>query len=141
MGNLAYFLWRSGQRKQALELYHRILDMEEEETFWTIDAEFNIAYLQGDREKALQELQKHEQANLPIGIAWFYIAEYYALLEDKMGCVRALEKAIELDFFCYPFMIKESLFHPFRDDPEFQAVLAKAKTKHESFKKRFFPGK
>ena len=138
MGNLAYFLWRSGQRKEALELYNRILNMEEEETFWTIDAEFNIAYLQGDRERALQEVQKHEQANLPIGIAWFYIAEYYALLEDKMGCVRALEKAIELDFFSYPFMIKEPLFHPFRDDPEFQSVLAKAKTKHEAFKKRFF---
>lgn len=86
-------------------------------------------------------MQEYERANPQDGETWFLIAENYALLDDTDGCVKALKKTIELGFFNYPFMLKDSFLDPVRDHPEFQKVLALAKEKHEAFKMKYFPEK
>lgn len=138
LGDKGYLFMRMGQGAQALACYERILEMEATETYWRLDAMFNRAYLQGNKEEALQAVRKHEQANLADAEPWYFIAEYYALVDDKPACIRALNKSVTLGFFNYPFMAKDSYLDAVRDDPEFQQVLALAKTKHDAFKTRFF---
>jgi hypothetical protein len=48
-----------------------------------------------------------------------------------------LKQTIDLGFFNYPFMLKDSFFDSVRGSQAFQAVLQNAKAKHEAFKKRF----
>jgi tetratricopeptide (TPR) repeat protein len=130
---------RMGHRKQAVEYFDRVLGIKGEEIS-ALDASIKKAYILHNKTYALSQLQEFERANPQDGEGWILIAQNYALLGDADGCIRTLKKTIELGFFNYPFMLKDSFLDPARDHPEFQRVLVLAKKKHEAFKNKYFPG-
>lgn len=79
-----------------------------------------------------------EKADPPDGEGLYQYSGYYALLGDEKGSIRMLQKAVDLGFFNYPFMLQDSFLDSMRDNPDFQNILSQAKSKHEAFKQKFF---
>jgi serine/threonine protein kinase/Tfp pilus assembly protein PilF len=131
---------RMGHRKQAVEYFDSVLRIKGEELS-ALDASIKKAYILNNKTYALSQMEEYEQANPQDGEVWILIAQNYALLGNIEGCIRALKKTIELGFFNYPFMLKDSFLDPVRDDLEFQRVLEFAKEKYEAFKNKYFPEK
>ncbi|NIX56112.1 MAG: protein kinase [candidate division Zixibacteria bacterium] len=128
---------RQNQPQRATEYFNRVIAMEPE-GHYGLKTKGKMAFLEGDTKKGLRFTRKWEQLMPCDGEDWFNLAENYGLGGNKAGCARALRKAIEVGFFNYPFMLKDSFLDPVRDDPKVQRVLEMAKTKHEAFKKDFF---
>ena len=101
----------------------------------------NKAIIQGDTLTGLQTLEKREQIYITDPEPLFYRACDYALLGDKNGCLRNLQKAVSSGYFNYPFMLTNSDLDSVRDDLDFQKILLQAKEKHEAFKKKFLKNK
>jgi TolB-like protein/Flp pilus assembly protein TadD len=140
LGFSGYTHFQNGNRKRAVDCFNRVIALEPEGlvALWVTGIK---AFIEGNTEEGLTATRKFEQMNIADAEAWFHFAENYALLGDKDGCVRALKRAVDGGFFNYPLMLANSLFDSVRDDPEFQQILEIAKTKHEAFKKKLFPGK
>jgi tetratricopeptide (TPR) repeat protein len=132
----AFYL--QGNKEQALKTYDRVLEMEPD-GLSALYATGNKAFIEGNIEAGLDAAHKFEQANLIDAEAWYYFAGIYSLLGDRDGCVRALKRAVDGGYFNYPYMLTDFSFDSVRDFPEFQRVLELAKSKHEAFKRRFFP--
>jgi len=128
---------REGQRSLAIDCFNRVLELEPEG-----QSGLNVAgikaYLEGNNEEGLRTTHRWEQEATYDAETLYGIAINYSLLGDKAGCVRVLRKAVDGGFFNYPFMLRDPFLDPVRDDLEFQRVLAMAKAKHETFRKRFF---
>ncbi len=140
LGHAGAALLQQGNRKQAVEYFDRVIDMEPDGlvALWVTGLK---AFIEGNIEVGLTAVRKFEQINIADAEAWYHFAENYALLGDKAGCVRTLRRAVDGGFFNYPFMLVDSFLDPVRDDPEFERILKPAKAKHEAFKKKFFPEK
>jgi len=138
LGHVGVTLLQQGNRKQAVECFDRVIDMEPDGllALWVTGIK---AFIEGNIEEGLTAARKFEQINIADAEAWYHFAENYGLLGDKDGCVRTLQRAVDGGFFNYPFMLTDSFLDSVRDDPEFQRILKMAKAKHEAFKKRFFP--
>ncbi|TFH02271.1 MAG: tetratricopeptide repeat protein [Calditrichales bacterium] len=137
IGMKGYIFFKQGKNEQALEIFNQIIN-KEPDSFWGLASTTYKAIIQGDTLTGLQAMQKREQFNMSDSEPIYYNACDYALLGDKKGCLRSLEKAIAGGYFNYPLMQKEPDLDLMRDDPEFQKLLEKAKDKHLAFKKRFF---
>jgi serine/threonine protein kinase/tetratricopeptide (TPR) repeat protein len=137
VGMRGYLFFKLGKNKQALKIFNQIIN-KDPDSFWALSSITRKAIIQGDTLTGLQAMQKREKLNISDSEPIYYSACDYALLGDKNGCLRALQKAIAGGYFNYPLMQRESDLDLMRDDPEFQKVLEKAKEKHLAFKKRFF---
>jgi len=137
VGMRGNIFFKQGKNEQALEIFDQIIN-KEPDSFWALISSTLKAFIQGDTLTARQSLQKREQLNMTDPEPIYYMATEYALLGDKKGCLKALQKAVDGGYFNYPAMLRESDFDSMRDDPEFQQILDKAKEKHLAFKKRFF---
>lgn len=79
-----------------------------------------------------------DQAKMIDGEPIFYGAIDYAILGNKEGCNRLLQKAFDAGYFNYPTMLTNPNLKSMQADPEFQQILNQAKTIHEAFKTKFF---
>jgi tetratricopeptide (TPR) repeat protein len=133
-------LFLLGERERAIEYFDRAFAMEPEGYIGLRHAGVR-AFIMGKSQEGLGLIRKLEEANPSDSDSehWYLIGNVYSLLGERTGCIRGLRKAIEGGFFNYPGMLRDPLLDPFRDDSEFQKVLAMAKKKHETFKKKFFP--
>jgi len=138
--NCAYVYLRTGENAKALQFIDTVLELDPNTHNFNF-AQAQKMYLSGDIEKAAEYLQRIESEDLTDGEMWYGITLDYALFKKPKKAIKTLGKAVELGCYNYPAMLKEKLFDPFRDDPQFQKVLAKAKEKHEAFKKKYFPEK
>ena len=68
---------------------------------------------------------------------WYSLANTYAVLRDREGCVRTLKRAVEGGFFCYDYMANDPLLAPMRDEPEIAGLLERARGKHLAFKEAY----
>jgi len=129
---------RRGQNERALEHLERAIEREPESSSgrW---ARAMRAALQGRREEGLAVLRKSKEAGMVDGEQRYHFANIHCLLGDRDGCLRGLQAAVNGGFFNYPFLLRDSLLDPVRNDRTFQRILAQARAKHESFKGRFFP--
>jgi tetratricopeptide (TPR) repeat protein len=132
-----YVYLRTGQRQRAMESLDRTLAMEPTSVVgkWALAIRSSI---QGNRQEGLEALRQWEHTGIVDGEQLYYLAIGYGLLGDRAACIRALNRAVDAGFFNYPFMVTDSFLDSIRSETECQRVLAKAKTKHEAFKKRFF---
>jgi TolB-like protein/tRNA A-37 threonylcarbamoyl transferase component Bud32/Tfp pilus assembly protein PilF len=138
--NSAHIHLLMGEDAKALQFLDKVIELDPNTTN-AYFAQSEKAYLNGDVDKAIEYLQLMESENLTDGEMWCGIALDYALYNKPQKAIETLGKAVELGWFNYPVIQKEKLFDPFRDNPEFQKVLAMAKERHEAFKKKFFPEK
>ncbi len=130
-------LFRQGKMKEALEHFDRVIAMEPE-VLWILVTTVLKSCILNEPEKGLQALKLLEQANPPDGEALYLYAGYAALLGDKERSLRLLEKAVNLGYFNYPFMLKDSFMKSIRGEDGFQELLLEAQAKHEAFKEKFF---
>jgi serine/threonine protein kinase/Tfp pilus assembly protein PilF len=122
----------------ALENLNRVIAMDPNSTsgYWAVAMR---AYLEGNMEEGIKELRNIEKENPTDGEVWYNLANVYGLLGDKTSCLKCLRIAVEKGCYNYPFMLTDFFLDSVRNEPEFQAILALAKEKHETFKKKFFP--
>jgi TolB-like protein len=66
---------------------------------------------------------------------WYYnLANTYAVLGDRDGCVRTLKRSVEGGFFCYHYLAHDPLLESMRDEPAVAELIARARQKHLAFK-------
>jgi len=128
-------LLRQNNPVQAVEYFNQVIDMEHE-TLWRLVSIANKAYIEGNINEGLIAVNKLEQANVTDAEAWYGWASHYALLGNREGCIRSLQKAVDGGYYNYPFMSIDSYLDSMRDDAEFQIILEEARKKHIAFKKR-----
>ncbi len=137
LGWQGYMLFRQGYYEKANEYFDRIIAMDPD-GFWARSSLLWNEIMKGNNKEGLAILNELVKSSSEDAEMWYYWAIEYAVLGDKKGCVRMLQKAINGGFFNYPFMLTDSFLDPMRDDPEFQKVIEKAKEKHLAFKNLFF---
>ena len=62
---------------------------------------------------------------------WYYQARQLAYFSDAERALKALSQTVDLGFFCYPAMVRDSWFDPMRANPEFTKILDKARSLHQ----------
>jgi DNA-binding winged helix-turn-helix (wHTH) protein/TolB-like protein len=88
--------------------------------------------LLADTEKSVRERGVRD----PEGI--YKLAQAYSLLDHREGAMRTLRQSVEGGFFCYPYISSDKLLSRLATDRQFQAILDKARARHEAFRKQFF---
>jgi tetratricopeptide (TPR) repeat protein len=137
LGWQGYIHFRQGNYKQANVYFDRIIAMEPE-GFWARSSFLWNEIMQGNNKEGLSILNELVQSYSEDAEMWYYWATEFAVLGDKNGCIKWLQRAVDGGYFNYPSMLTDSFLDSIRDDKEFQKVLQKAKGKHLAFKKRFF---
>ena len=130
-------LFRQGKIVKAVEYFDRIIAMEPEGLMAGLVTGIK-ALIEDNINEGLKATRKIEQANIADAEAWYHFAENYALLGDKKGCIRTLQRAVDGGYYNYPFMLTDSFLDSIREEPEFQKILKITKKKHLAFKKKFF---
>jgi tetratricopeptide (TPR) repeat protein len=98
-----------------------------------------LAALEEDYDRGLDAARKWEDAQLTDGEGWYYLAVMYGLNGNHDKCVELLDRAVERGYFAYSHMLKCRLLDPARTHPGLEAVLEKARLRHEQFKATYFP--
>jgi serine/threonine-protein kinase len=130
-------LIRKGQKAQAIEYFNKVLEIEGEvDEFY--EATALKAFLQNENAKAVEAVRKREEGDPPDSEIWYVIAQNYGLIGAKRDCIRALTKAIQMGYYCYPFLLSDHYLDSVRNESEFQDLLSLAKEKHEAFKKKYY---
>jgi TolB-like protein/Tfp pilus assembly protein PilF len=130
-------LFRQGNPELAIEYFRRVIAMEHEK-LWGLATSAIKAFIEGNINEGIIAMRKLEKANIADAESWYYWASNYALLGDRAGCIRALQRAVDGGYFNYPFMLNDFYLDSIRNDPEFQIILEKAKEKHIAFRKKLF---
>jgi tetratricopeptide (TPR) repeat protein len=97
-----------------------------------------LAALEGDYARGVEAARKWEEADLYDGEGWFYLAGVYCINYEIERCISTLETAVDQGAFEYPHWLQCRFLDPARGNPGFDAVLEKARVKHEAFKDKFF---
>jgi hypothetical protein len=71
------------------------------------------------------------------GEQWYYLAGLDAALGETDLCAGSLRRAIDGGFFNYPYMLTDPNLAPLRNNPAIARLVGEAKTKRESFLKKF----
>lgn len=137
LGYQGAFLLRMGKEDEAVEYINRCLSMDPDglQALWVIGLK---AYIEGNREVGLEAASQFEEVNILDAEAWYHFAGNYALLGDRDGCIRALQRAVDGGLFNYPFMLNDFFLDSVRGDEEFQMILQEAKEKHLAFRETVF---
>ncbi len=94
-----------------------------------------LCFITKETEKGLKALKNLEGSETYDAEQLYLFANVYGLYGEKKDCIRLLDKCIEDGFFNYQVISTDPFLDPVRDDPDFQKILSKAKSKHENFKK------
>jgi serine/threonine protein kinase/Tfp pilus assembly protein PilF len=94
-----------------------------------------LCFITKETEKGLKALKALEGSETYDAEQLYLFANVYGLYGEKKDCIRLLDKCIEDGFFNYQVISTDPFLDPVRDDPDFQKILSKAKSKHENFKK------
>ncbi len=97
-----------------------------------------LSALDGDYERALEAARRWEEADLVDGEGWFYLAGIYCINSEIDKCIALLDKAVDGGAFEYSHWLKCRFLDPARGHPGLDAVLERARLKHEAFKAEFF---
>ena len=97
-----------------------------------------LSALDGDYGRGIEAARKWEDANLVDGEGWYFLAGLYCINGEIDKCITVLDTAVERGYFAYPHMLKCRFLDPARGNPGLDAVLEKARLKHEAFKEKFF---
>jgi hypothetical protein len=84
----------------------------------------------------LREFERDNQ--LTDGEMLYKVGQGYAVLGDSANALRCLRRAVEQNFFCYPYFAGDPLLDNVRGQPEFSTFLESARQRHENFKQLFF---
>jgi hypothetical protein len=98
-------------------------------------AKFYASAFRGDRDAARGSITPEVQAILGSDpqYSWF-LAECYALIDDRRCAVDWLTRAASLGFINYPLLAeRDPLLAPLRGEPAFQELIAGVKQQWESF--------
>jgi len=128
---------RLGQTDLAFEYLNRSTSSEPNSMSYYLGMALK-SYMKGKYSEGIRFLKQIEDKKPTDSEVWFGMSGIYGLLGDKDSCINALRNAVEGGYYNYPFMLRDNYLDSFRDDPEFQKVLALAKEKHEAFRKKFF---
>jgi len=93
-----------------------------------------LCFITKETEKGLKALKALEGSETHDAEQLYLFANVYGLYGEKKDCIRLLNKCIEDGFFNYQVISTDPFLDPVRDDPDFQKILSKAKSKHENFK-------
>lgn len=125
----------TGQSDLALLHAHRVLLLERESQLGQFCEAIKL-YIEGRSDLLNALMRERESSNAIDGEIWYNLSEHFGMINDKGGAARSLHKAIEGGFFNYPLMLRDPSFNGMRGDPEFERVVAMARTKYEAFKER-----
>jgi DNA-binding winged helix-turn-helix (wHTH) protein/TolB-like protein len=137
LGWQATIYLHQGELERSLELLNKIILMEPD-SFWELDSLGFKGVIEQDFELGLAAVRKLEAANVEDGEALFYWASLYAMLGDKDGCIRLLERATQMGYFNYPLLETEEFFDNMRNDSRFKKLLSQVKKEHLNFKRTLF---
>jgi TolB-like protein/Tfp pilus assembly protein PilF len=137
IGMRGFYLLKQGKEEEAIKNFNQVID-NDPGGFWGLFADTEKAIIEGDTLKALKFIKIREAANIIDGEPLYFLAMDYAVIGDKDGCNRVLQRSIDAGFFNYPVMARELNLDYLRDDPEFQHILDQARVQHEAFKEKYF---
>lgn len=94
--------------------------------------------LVGERAEGLSELARIEAHDAPAdGELTYKVAQAYAMLDAPADALRLLERAIDQDFFCHPYIARDVLLAPLHGEEAFARVLGLARARQEDFRRAF----
>ena len=86
----------------------------------------------GDRDAALATLKQIDLEQAEADPEFLYcLGVWFVPAGDAERALSLIEKAVRMGFFCYPWMMRDSLLDPLRMTAEFQDLLAKVKAQHQ----------
>ena len=89
------------------------------------------AVADGDRAAALATLNQIDLEQAEADPEFLYcLGVWFVPAGDAERALSLIEKAVRNGFFCYPWMMRDSLLDPLRPSAEFQHLLAKVEAKH-----------
>lgn len=126
---------RMGNEARALKLFTKVIEMDQRGVGnWASIMKYQ---LEGKPETGRKVLEMLE-VNLVDAEQIYNIANLYGLLGFKQDCIRNLRKAVSRGFFSYPVLMNDSFLDSVRNEAGFKEILEEAKTKHETFGRRYF---
>lgn len=125
---------RLGEDQKAIVNFTQLKQMKAGD-FYTYIAIANIAIVSNKKEQGLSALSKLEQSNVNDAEALYYWSSFYAALDDQVGSIRLLKKAVKQGYFNLPFMLNDHFFDSMRTNEEYKKILLTAEKKHLTFKK------
>ena len=128
---------RRGQFEEARAKWSQVI-ASDPEGYLHLFATGLLSALDGDYKRGIEAARKLEDANLADGEGWYFLAGLYCINQEIDKCISVLDTAVERGYFAYPHMLKCRFLDPARGTPGFDAVLDKARLKHEAFKEKFF---
>ena len=89
------------------------------------------ALLEGNREESIRCSDELMGDNFRDPEGWYHQARQLAYLSEAEPALKALSRAVELGFCCYPPMVRDPWFDPMRGYPEFTQILNRARALHQ----------
>ena len=130
LGEVAY---RAGKLDLAVDYFNRVLAIENEIGEYHFAASF-IAFIQGDRAKALA-FNRDREAEEPADSEIYYeIARIYGLYGEVEDCRRTLKKAIEMGYVSYPSIDGDDFLKAVNQEPVIKNLLNLAQQKHQALR-------
>jgi eukaryotic-like serine/threonine-protein kinase len=126
-----------GRPEAAAERFAALVSGGEGGPWYRLPAEALLTYMDGERGRALElihELEEYAEEHGSDGEGLYLIGRMYALLDDRAGALRMVERAVENGFFAHPYIVADPWMESVRADAAFQRTLAKARTRHEAFR-------
>jgi len=87
--------------------------------------------LEGNREESIRTMDELLGESFRDPEGWYYQSRQLAYLSETDRALMAFSRTVDLGFFCYPAMVRDSWFDPLRANPEFMQILDKARTLHQ----------
>ena len=123
-----------GRVEDALPIFDALLRDLPESPFAHL-GQFYASAFRGDRDAARRSITPEVQEVLGSDpqYSWF-LAECYALIDDRPSAIQWLDRAATLGFINYPLLAERDPFlAPLRSEPAFQTLIAGVKQQWESF--------
>jgi tetratricopeptide (TPR) repeat protein len=133
-GEIAF---RRGQLAEARAKWSQVI-VSDPEGFLPLFATALLSALDEDYQPGIESARTWEEANIVDGEMWYYLAGLYCINQVIDKCISVLGTAVDRGYFAYPHMLRCRFLDPARGNPGLDAVLEKARRKHEAFKAKFF---
>ncbi|HEX8816526.1 MAG TPA: protein kinase [Terriglobales bacterium] len=91
----------------------------------------------GQREKIDPQVLKYRPQDLIDGDSLYWIGGIHALLGERDKAIAFFKRTVELGNTNYPWFTRDKNYESLRNEPEYQAILAKAKEKWQGMKDEF----
>ena len=127
--------FRMNQLGKAEEYWRRAVDLDSNGTagVW---AKAYLDYINKNKDEGIKLIKTLETSGTYDGEQFYNYANLYALYGNNEDCLRALKKAIDSGFYCYPLFQNDKFLDPVRSYPEFQKLLNLSKKMSADFKEK-----